>query len=269
MDQVNTSLHAVQTGELSPKLATVVFLHGFGGECGDWRDICRAIAGPSGAERPTLAYDLPGHGGSLLAAGTGGAGRMAKAVLADIETRGIGHIHLVGHSMGGAVAALMAMRAPRQVASLTLLAPGGFGPEINLPLLARYAEARTRETLLAALEQMFGWNRDVPQLLLDQRLLARNMPGAVDALKLILPAMTTGEGLERRQGTLPREDLAALRMPVKVLWGTQDRVLPTRQAHKLPPMFATHVFEETGHMLIEEQEEAVIALIRQNIRAGS
>lgn len=269
MDQLNTSLRAEQTADPSAGQATVVFLHGFGGEGADWREIRRAIAGPSGAERPTLTYDLPGHGGSLLAGGAGGAGRMAKAVHADMEARGIGPVHLVGHSMGGAVAALIAMRAPRQVASLTLLAPGGFGAEINLPLLARYAEARTRETLTVALEQMFGWNREVPQLLLDQRLLARNLPGAVDALKSILPAMTAGEGLERRQGMLPREDLAKLRMPVKVLWGTQDRVLPTRQAHKLPPMFATHVFEETGHMLIEEQEEAVIALIRQNIRAGS
>ncbi len=38
-------------------------------------------------------------------------------------------------------------------------------------------------------------------------------------------------------------------MPIKVLWGTQDRVLPTRQAHKLPGVVATHIFERTGHML--------------------
>ncbi|MCP4318770.1 MAG: hypothetical protein GY789_22940 [Hyphomicrobiales bacterium] len=69
------------------------------------------------------------------------------------------------------------------------------------------------------------------------------------------------------QGTFRRNELAELPMPVKVLWGTQDRLLPTRQAHRLPPMFAAHVFENTGHMLIEERGADVVALIRQNIRA--
>jgi pimeloyl-ACP methyl ester carboxylesterase len=243
----------------------VVFLHGFGGSADVWAEIAPRIA-----ERdPTLCYDLPGHHRSLGADGIGGAGRMAKAVGADLAARGVERFHLVGHSMGGAVATLLALRDPARVASMTLLAPGGFGPEINHRLLERYAEATDGHEMRLALEHMFGWNTSVPDAYLEALIALRRAPGAVDALKAILPTMTTGEGAARAQGMIPRDQLAGLAMPVKVLWGTQDRVLPTRQAHKLPPLFAAHVFEDTGHMLIEEQPEAVVTLIRQSVATGS
>jgi pimeloyl-ACP methyl ester carboxylesterase len=246
----------------------VVFLHGFGGSAQAWDRIVAAIA----PDYATLAYDLPGHGRSIAADGIGGGGRMAKAVGADLTQRGIARLHLVGHSMGGAVATLVALRMPERIASLTLLAPGGFGPEINHRLLCRYARAATADDMRLVLENMFGWSRPISQAQVDAALELRHLPGAVEALEAILPAMVTGEGLSQAQGTIPRDQLAELSErldgPAKVLWGTQDRVLPTRQAHKLPPLFAAHVFDDTGHMLIEEQEEAVIALIRQNIRMG-
>jgi pyruvate dehydrogenase E2 component (dihydrolipoamide acetyltransferase) len=51
-----------------------------------------------------------------------------------------------------------------------------------------------------------------------------------------------------------------------VLWGTQDRVLPTRQAHKLPGAIAVHIFEKTGHMLPQEIPHEVAGLILENTR---
>jgi pyruvate dehydrogenase E2 component (dihydrolipoamide acetyltransferase) len=55
-------------------------------------------------------------------------------------------------------------------------------------------------------------------------------------------------------------------MPTKVVWGAQDRVLPTRQAHRLPGHIAVHVFEGVGHMLPHEIPDAVARLIRENAR---
>ncbi len=66
------------------------------------------------------------------------------------------------------------------------------------------------------------------------------------------------------QKTLPREELAALPLPIRVVWGTQDRVLPTRQAHKLPGMVATHIFERVGHMVHLEIPREVTRLILLN-----
>ncbi|WP_419906108.1 alpha/beta fold hydrolase [Hoeflea sp.] len=257
-----TRLNAIEDGRGGG--APLVFLHGFGLDAGVWSDMQSAFAG----DGPTIAYDLPGHGSSHLGAGLEKTGKMAGAVTADLTRRGLGKVHLVGHSMGGAIATLIAMRTPGLVASMTLLAPGGYGPEINHRLLRRHARARTRDELLAAYENMFGWNSPVPERLVDNVFARRAEPGAIEGLCTILDTMLKPEGDDFYQGTFRRADLAALPMPVKVLWGTQDRVLPTRQAHRLPPMFAAHVFENTGHMLIEERPDAVISLIRQNIRSA-
>ncbi|MDA4847370.1 alpha/beta fold hydrolase [Hoeflea poritis] len=258
----DAQLHAVEDGR--GEGVPLVFLHGFGASAGMWSDIQRAFAG----DHATIAYDLPGHGRSMLASGLERTGKMAGAIARDLEQRGHGRVHLVGHSMGGSVATLIALRAPGRIASMTLLAPGGYGPEINHRLLRRYASAGTRSEMLAALENMFGWNNAVPDKLLDDLVAARGEPGAAEGLGVILENMLQRDGDDLYQGTFRRADLAELQMPVKVLWGTQDRVLPTRQAHRLPPMFAAHVFENTGHMLIEERPDAVISLIRQNMRAA-
>ena len=256
------TLHAVEQGGVDG--APVVLLHGFGGNAQVW-----AKAQPHIAEhRATLAYDLPGHGRSLNATGSDRTGKMAGAVTRDLARRGIHRVHLVGHSMGGAVATLMALHTPQLIASMTLLSPGGFGPEINHRLLRRYAGARDRDTLLAALENMFGWNCVIPELLVDTVLAERALPGAVGGLNTLLDRMLRQRDDTLGQGTFRRADLARLNMPVSVLWGTQDRVLPTRQAHRLPPLFAAHVFEDTGHMLIEERGEAVVHLVQQTIRSA-
>ena len=198
----------------------------------------------------------------------GSAGHMAGAVSADLARRGVSRAHFVGHSMGGAVASKIALRSPEIVASMTLLAPGGYGPEINHRLLRRYASADDRDTLLVVLENMYGWNSPVPDDVMNGVFENLNRTGARQKLKIVLEAIlvTRNGGVE--QGVIRRQDLATLTMPVKVLWRTQDRVVPTRQAHRLPPLFAAHVFEDTGHMLIEERPSETARLIRQNIRSA-
>jgi pyruvate dehydrogenase E2 component (dihydrolipoamide acetyltransferase) len=69
-----------------------------------------------------------------------------------------------------------------------------------------------------------------------------------------------------RQKLLPVAALAELKLPVKVLWGTQDRVLPTRQAHRLPGRIAVHIFEDAGHMLPYEIAAEVAHLVLENTR---
>ena len=256
------NLHAVVLGggDRSP----LIFLHGFGAGAFVWEPMQAAFAD----ERPTLAYWLPGHGRSSDADGTGSAGHMARAITHDLRRRGIGRAHFVGHSMGGAVAAKIALGDPHLAASLTLLAPGGFGPEMNHRLLGRYALAREPDALMAALENMFGWNAEIPDELVAGLAEARRVPGAAERLQTILSAILVERDGLVTQGTIGRDVLSRLTMPVKVLWGTQDRVLPTRQAHRLPPLFAAHVFEDTGHMLIEERPSETMLLVRQNIRAA-
>lgn len=248
-------LHAVEIGTDGP---VVAFLHGFGDTHGVWAGVQSALAG----DARTIAFDLPGHGASLDYPDAGRTKVAVAALLTEIGALQAGPVNLVGHSMGGAVAALATLENPDAVASLTLLAPGGFGSEINHRLLNRYAAAEDAEALRMALENMYGWNKPVGDGTVERLVTMRRRPGQRD----MLMHMAAGLHRDGKQGIIPRENLDELRMPVKVLWGTQDRVLPTRQAHRLPAMFAAHIFEDTGHMLPEEIPDAAAKLIRQNLR---
>lgn len=236
---------------------TVVFVHGFGANHGVWD----ALAAQLAKNARTLAYDLPGHGLSLKVAGAGSAKYAARAILADLSRRGVESAHVVGHSMGGAVATLMALAEPQRVASLTLLAPGGFGPEINGPLLRRYAEVTDRDEIRACLAAMSGEGAVVTDDALRPYLAMRGKPGQKKKLVEIAAAITQGD----RQGVIPRELLETLSMPVTVLWGTGDPVLPFAQTGDLPAHFTLHAVEGAGHMLVGEAPERVHEAIRANL----
>lgn len=235
-----------------------VLLHGFGGGIDDWYDIQPDLA----RDRPVLAYDLPGHGRSLGHPAAGNAGAMAKAILADLDRRGIARVHVVGFSMGGAVACLMGMRMPEKVASLTLVAPGGFGPEINEPLLTRFAAPANADELRAAMNDMAapGYAFETKYVMALAAL--RRIEGQPARLQSIC-GMIARDG---RQGEIPREALAKLSMPVTVLWGTRDPVLPYSQSADLPPAFHFVPVEGAGHMLPVEARKTVTAAIRATIR---
>lgn len=235
----------------------IVFLHGFGASHVVWDDVLARIGGA----RHSIAFDLPCHARSL-AHRPGSAANAARAVLAELDRRNVGLAHLVGHSMGGAAAALAALIEPSRIASLTLLAPGGFGREINHRLLRRYAAATEEAEIGLLLEQFFGWESAIPAGLAAAQAGERSAAGASEALLATVETFFDND----LQKTFAVEELARLAVPVKVLWGTQDRVLPTRQAYRLPGRIAVHIFERTGHMLPCEIPDDVAWLVLGNAR---
>ncbi len=234
----------------------VVFLHGFGGRAQNWEQIQARVC----KHHATLAFDLPGHGGSLDYPDFGEPKVAARAVIDELAACSIDRAHIVGFSMGGAAAALVGLFAPEKVASLTLLAPGGFGPEINHRVLLAFAAAESEADFRRIMPQFFGFNAEISDEFYRQEALARKASGATDALVKIAALLFDG----KPQGVIPLAPLVDAGFPIKILWGTQDNILPTRQAHKLPGLIATHVFKDTGHMLIEEQGEAVVRLVLEN-----
>lgn len=247
--------HAAECGA-GPK--TIVLLHGFGSCQAVWRDVAALLA-PS---TRVLAYDLPGHGHSMECEGMGGAKPAARAILADLAARGLDRVHLVGHSMGGAIATLMALADPGRIATLTLLAPGGFGPEINAPLLRRYAAAIDKEEVRACLVAMSGPQSVPPDHVVDALCQMRTRPGQQQILVDIAAAMTRDD----RQGAIPVERLETLEMPVMVVWGAEDPLLPVSQAESLPAHFHLHHVLDAGHMLVEEAPDLIAEIVRRNTR---
>jgi pyruvate dehydrogenase E2 component (dihydrolipoamide acetyltransferase) len=251
-----TTIQAFEEGSGSE---TIVFIHGFGAAHGVWDAIRPSLV----RQARTIAYDLPGHGLSLETPGAGSAKFAARAILADLSKREAEKIHAVGHSMGGAIATLMALAEPQRIASLTLLAPGGFGPEINGPLLRRYARAVDALELRACLAAMSGENATITDDALRPYLAMRGRPGQTEKLVEIAAAITK----DNRQGMIPREMLATLAMPVTVLWGTDAPVLPFEQAHDLPANFTVRPAPGAGHMLVGEApgllSDAILANLAQ------
>ena len=231
----------------------VVFLHGFGGAAMQWRGLQTSIS----FKARTLAFDLPGHGEAVDFEGAGPVGLAAKAVLATMDDQDISSAHLVGHSMGGAVASLAAVMKPEKVASLTLLAPGGYGTEFNHPLLMEWAKARTEDELRAVLPQFFGPTFDVSEKIVSFQQHLRSRPRAVE----MLTSIATGMSSDGRQGVLPVSDILGLPMPKTVLWGTDDNVLPVSQLEQFERHAATHRLEGVGHSPAEEATDQVKAAI--------
>lgn len=254
------ALYAETSGDLAGS-TPLVLLHGFGGIGALWRHVADLMPD----EQTVIAYDLPGHGRSLVS-DPGGAGRIAKAVLADLDSRGIDRVHLVGHSLGGAVATLIALRSPGRIVSLTLLAPGGFGPEINQSALLAYGEAKTVAEIRACLEPMAATGFEFLESDLVKLAAARFPAGAMDALKQVYGSLfVKGEGGGREQGMLPIGSLDTLECPVLILWGTADHILPIRQSQGLPVNCEVRQLQGVGHMVIEEAREAVVDAILSQV----
>lgn len=98
----------------------LVLLHGFLDSSQGWTTLA------SDVHRPCIACDLPGFGGSSLPAAPR-ISAYADDILVGLSALGIEDYDLIGHSLGGAVAAAVAERSG-SVRSLLLLAPAGFGP---------------------------------------------------------------------------------------------------------------------------------------------
>lgn len=241
-------------GDASSAQAPVLFLHGFGGDLDNWLFNLDAVA----AAAPVIALDLPAHGQSAVRLpGTATLPDLADFVLQFLDAIGVERVHVVGHSMGGAIAAQMALVAPQRVASLVLIASAGLGAEINGGYIDGFVAAATRRELKPVVEQLFADPGLVSRQLLDDLLKFKRLDGVAQALAQ-LGATLFGGG---RQAALPVAQLAAGKMPLTLVWGREDRIIPAAHADHAPAGAKVQVLEGAGHMVMMEKAAEVNALI--------
>jgi pyruvate dehydrogenase E2 component (dihydrolipoamide acetyltransferase) len=231
-----------------------LLIHGFGGDLNGWMFVQPALA----ADRRVIALDLPGHGGSTKEVGTGDAESLADAVIAAEAALGITRCHLVGHSLGGAVAALVALRRPEAAASLSLLAPAGLGPEIDAAFIDAFLAATRRREAAAALGLLVHDPALVSRFMIEEVLRYKRLDGVGAALAAIARAWFP----DGRQAVDLTARIEALGVPVQIVWGRADRIVPAGHAEALAGRFPVHILDDTGHLPHLERPAEVARLLR-------
>jgi pyruvate dehydrogenase E2 component (dihydrolipoamide acetyltransferase) len=241
----------LQRGEASE---AAILIHGFGGDLNTWMFNQENLA----AEHRVYALDLPGHGGSSKQVDGGGLAGFVEVLKGFTEAVGVTKAHFVGHSMGGAIAILFAMAYPERCLSLVLIDSAGLGPEIDSGYIQGFITAKRRNDLKPHLEKLFADPRAVSRQLLEDTLKFKRLDGVELALQTIASHFCHGG----RQEMILCEHLSRLPVPVLVLWGAEDRILPVSHALNLPASVRTEILPRFGHMLHMEAASKVNPIIR-------
>jgi pyruvate dehydrogenase E2 component (dihydrolipoamide acetyltransferase) len=239
----------------------IVLVHGYGGDLSSWMfDPAELAQG-----RAVHALDLPSHGGSPIVDMSGGPRMLAQTVVALLDALGIAKAHLVGHSLGGAIGLIIAARNAARLASLTLIAPGGIGPEISTEFLRGFAAADEYEEMKQVLGLLLADPDQVLHVMVDTALNYKRLDGVQTALKTLLGTMLEGE----KQKSGLREVLTSTMVPTQVIWGIEDKIIPARQAQGLPAHIPVHLLANVGHMPMMEAAAEVKKRIAEHIeRSG-
>ena len=242
----------LREGEGTP----LVLVHGFGADLNSWRPLVQSF----GTNRPVFAVDLPGHGASGLN-DISSIEDIAAQLAATFTAANIHAAHLIGHSLGAAAVTLAVESFQGEVKSLFLISPAGLGPEINSAFIEGYCRSSGEESLAA-------WMK---LLVTDRSVLSSGFIRATAGARAQGNTVSTQRQIADiafPDGTQSFSILAALdrlTMPVRVVFGVQDRIIPSRQTLELPGSVAVHRLSNIGHMPHIEAKDLLAKLIKQHV----
>ncbi|MDO4918893.1 alpha/beta fold hydrolase [Kocuria sp.] len=250
-------IHYRVTGSGAP----VLLVHGIGRTLADW-DAQHELL--SGSFR-VVSVDLPGFGGSERPSGAMTLENLAARLAEFVRAQDIAPVHLVGNSLGGAVAMQLTADHPDLVRSLLLVDSAGFGrgvsPALRLASIPGVGERALRPSRGSALRSERAMYHD-PALATPERVAhgyrTAQRPGGFAAMLEILRSLGSPAGVKSawRRALLPR--VRDTGVPVVVVWGDRDTVLPHRHLARAGRALGarTHTFPDTGHgPMIERPDE--------------
>jgi pimeloyl-ACP methyl ester carboxylesterase len=232
---------------------SLVFLHYWGGSSRTWDEVIAELA----AEHRSIALDHRGWGDSDAPAQGYSLSDLANDAQAVITAMDLRRYVVVGHSMGGKTAQLLASRRPAGLVGLVLVAPSPPGATV-LP-------DEQREALLHAYDsrESIAHARDhiltaLPLTEAQRERVVQDSLGGADAAKRAWPTRIMPEDI--------RAEVGHINVPTLVLSGEKDQVDPTvRLRDELLPLISgarLQVLPRTGHLAMLEDPEAVARAIR-------
>ena len=244
--------YIAREGEGTP----VFLIHGFGGDSDNWLFNIDSI----NAKAPVYAIDLPGHGQSIKKIDNPDVGTMVSAVMQLMDHLDTEKAHLVGHSMGGLIAGKCAEEFEDRVASVTMICSAGLGDEINNEYINGFVSAKSRKELKPTLKNLFADQSLVSRSMVDELLKYKRLDGVQEFLES-LSANLFSEGL---QTIKILDELNTKKIPVTVIWGAQDAVIPSNHANVLDNA-KVEIIADAGHMVQMENSARVNELIIDQI----
>jgi pimeloyl-ACP methyl ester carboxylesterase len=261
-------------GAAAPPL---LMLHGSGPGVTGWRNFGGNLATFSPSFR-CLILELPGFGVSdptdqhpMLSS--------APAVSAFLDALGLDSVDIIGNSMGGMIAAQVAIQQPERVRRLVTV--GGLGRNILSPspgegikLLQDFTEEPSRERLEAWLQSMVFDPATVTDEMREQRWAQATEEKTLASARMMYSraAMEFGMAMQDKSEKRPLwADLHRIKAKTLITWGRDDRVSPIDMA-LLPmrtiPDVEVHVFPNCGHWVMIEQraawEQVVLGFLTRN-----
>jgi pimeloyl-ACP methyl ester carboxylesterase len=252
----------------------LLLIHGVGDTSATWSSVHTKLA-----QRFTvIAPDLLGHGDSDKPRADYSLAAFANGMRDLLATLGIDRVTLVGHSLGGGLAAQFVYQYPHMVERLVLVSSGGVTKDVSIAL--RIAALPLGSEALAALrlpgamptvrfagraaKTLFGstrYGRDLPDGL---RLLARLAdPAALSAFSRTLRAVVDGRG---QLVTMLDRSYLMPSVPKQIIWGEDDFVIPVshaRIAHAAMPDSRLDIFERSGHMPFHDHPDRFVDIIER------
>ncbi len=228
-----------------PGEGAAVCIHGFGSDRNVWSFNVPALV----TGRTVYALDLPGHGESEPGLDSGSLDELVAIVAGFFDRLGLSQVHVVGHSLGSAIAIRLAADSPDLVAALMLVAPAGIGAPVDGAFLDDFLAMPTPEEARRVLARLVA----KPSLIGPETATAvwrhNQLPGVADTLAAIADRAIRQD----LNHDALRQTLLALDCPVEILWGRDDAIISPAAADGLPDSLPVHHVEGTGHLVQMEK----------------
>jgi len=256
---------------------TLILLHGFGASLFSWREVMAPLA----EAHHVIAFDRPAFGlterpqrdewGTPAEWRSGipySAEAQADLTIALMDELGVEQAVLVGNSAGGAVSIITALKHPERVKALILISPAVYsgGPNEAARWLLQTPQIQHIGPLIARRIQEWGidfarsaWHN--PALITDDIWQGYTAPLQIRNWDRALWELTAASRANRLD-----ERLDALTLPILVITGDDDRIVPTAQSERLArelPTSALAVIAACGHVAHEECPAPTLEAINQ------
>jgi pimeloyl-ACP methyl ester carboxylesterase len=254
----------------------LLLLHGLGCTHRTWAPVIDLLA----RHYTVIAPDLLGHGASDKPRADYSLGGYANGMRDLLTVLDIDRATVVGHSFGGGVAMQFAYQFPERTERLVIVASGGLGPEVS-PLIRAistpgYHQLMGALTLpgvrhlgVAGMRALAGTGWKVTRDLDEVAEIYESFkdPRARAAIRHVVRAVVDWRG---QIVTMADRAYLTEAMPMAVIWGREDRVIPVRHANSaaaLAPKARVEVIANSGHFPHRDHPERFARIVHDFVRS--